>query len=190
MPGAADLVLVGRMSLWAKQRCMNCGTEGHFLALSKHGICASCQGTLRAEVDALMRELPRMEGGFQQLKAPAKRQALAGEIVSRVERVMAIEQLGIYSKVDTEVLLPSQWLSQYRSEQDWAAVEIVSDQFDALWDDLFYRPRARATIRKLQRVKALADATLPTLHSAEHIAALHQRISDKLQEITLSACDT
>jgi hypothetical protein len=149
------------------------------------------QTALRAELDALMRELPRMENRFQQLKTAAKRQSLAAEMLSRLERVMAIEQLGVYSDVDTEVLLPSQWLSQYRNEHDWAAVEIVSDQFDvALWDDLFYRPKSRATLRRLQRVKALADCTLPKLYSAEHIAPLHQRISEKLQEITPTACDT
>jgi len=108
-------------------------------------------------------------------------------MVSRLERVMAIEQLGIYSNVDTEVLLPSQWRSQYRSEHDWAAVEIVSDQFDALWDDLFYRPTSRATLQKLQRVKALADTMLPILYSPEHIAPLHQRISEKLQEVAPAA---
>jgi hypothetical protein len=104
-------------------------------------------------------------------------------MVSRLERVMTIEQLGIYSDVDTEVLLPSQWCSQYRSEHDWAAVQIVSDQFDALWDDLFYRPKSRATLRKLQCVKALADTTLATLYSPEHIVSLHQCISEKLQEV-------
>lgn|GEM_PF-4228279 len=130
-----------------------------------------------------MRELPRMEKRFRQLKTAAKRQSLAAEMLSRLERVMAIEQLGVYSDVDTEVLLPSQWLSQYRKEHDWAAVEIVSDQFDALWDDLFYRPKSRATVRKLQGVKALADTTLSMLYISEHIAPLHQRISEKLQEV-------
>ncbi len=134
-----------------------------------------------------MRELPRMEKRFQQLKTAAKRQSLAADMVSKLERVMAIEQLGVYSDIDTEVLLPSQWLSQYRSEHDWAAVEIVSDQFDALWDDLFYRPKSCATLRKLQHVKALADSTLPKLYSTEHIAALHQRISEKVQEVAPAA---
>jgi len=171
------------MNLWAKQRCLVCGTEGRFLTLSKHSVCTSCQGVLRTELDALMRELPRMERRFQRLKTPVKRQSLAREMVSRLERVMTIEQLGIYSDVDTEVLLPSQWCSEYRSEHDWAAVEIISDQFDALWDDLFYRPKSRVTRRKLQRVKALADIMSPTLYNPEHIASLHQRISEKLQEV-------
>jgi hypothetical protein len=175
------------MSLLAKERCSSCGAEGRFLTLSEHGVCADCQSALRAELDALMRELPRMEKRFQKPKTAAKRQSLAFEMVSQLERVMAIEQLGIYSDVDTEVLLPSQWLSQYRSEHDWAAVEIVSDQFDALWDDLFSRPKSRATLRKLQCVKALADSTLPRLYSAEHITALHQQIAEKLHEITVGA---
>jgi hypothetical protein len=172
------------MSLWAKKRCSVCGTEGRFLAISKHGICTPCQSGLRAELDALMRELPRMERRFQQLNTPAKRQSLAREIVSGLERVMVIEGLGIYSHVDTEVLLPSQWLSQYRGEHDWAAVESVSDKFDALWEDLFYRPKSRITLRKLQRVRALADAAVPTLYNAEHIVPLQRRISEKLHEVT------
>jgi hypothetical protein len=131
-----------------------------------------------------MRGLPRMERRFHQLRTAAKRQSVAAEMVSRLERVMAIEQLGIYSKVETDVLLPSQWLSQYRNEHDWAAVEVISDQFDALWDDLYSRPTSRATLTKLERVKALADSTAPRLYNAEHIAALHQRITDKLREIT------
>ena len=183
----ADLVLVRRMSFWAKERCLACCAEGRCLSLSKHGVCTRCQTTLRAELDTLMRELPRMERRFQQLKTAAKRQSLAAEMVARLERVMAIEQLGVYSNVETDVLLPSQWLSQYRSEHDWAAVEIVSDQFDALWDDLFHRPKSRATLRKLKQVKTLADSTLPRLYSPEHIAPLHHRISEKLQEVTPTA---
>jgi len=142
------------------------------------------QSDLQAELDTHMRELPRMERRFQQLRTAAKRQSLAAEMVARLERVMAVEQLGIYSKVETDVLLPSQWLSQYQNEHDWAAVDVVSDQFDALWEDLYSRPTSRATLAKLQRVKALADSTLPKLYKAEHIAALHQRVTDKLQEIT------
>src|SRR4051794_3298035 len=114
------------MSLWAKRSCIACGDKRPFSKMSKRRVCTQCQTALRNELDSLMRELPRMEHRFQRLKTPAKQKALATDMITRLERVMAIEELGIYSQVETEVLLPSQWVTQYQNEHDWACVHTVS----------------------------------------------------------------
>lgn len=125
---------------------------------------------MRLELSGLFSSLDPLERKFQKLKRPTGRIEVAEAIIERCHKIIAIEAHQIFVFGYDEIL-PSQWLSQYQGERDWAIVDSVSREFEKRW-----------TTRgvNLKEVLELAEKSKGLLHDPTKIAPLEQHIRKEL----------